>query len=113
MRGDKNQPNDSQKSDGLWDGSMRITISMEADWGKGDHQQHRIHRTWLQKADITLTEVNPGTDGNMGLIIRGSNYLENVDGAGRLLCRIWRRLFRWAGCTMAGPELAKVDAQLQ
>ena len=82
MRGDKNQPNDSQKSDGLWDGSNENNnLYMEADWGNKAIINNTESTDLVAEADITLTEVNPGTDGNMGLIIRGSNYLENVDGA--------------------------------
>ena len=106
MRGDKNRPNDSEKSDGVWNGSNENNnLYMEADWGNKAIINNTESTDLVAEADITLTEVNPGTNGNMGLIVRGSNYLENVDGGRRLLCWAGRRLYPgWPDAQRLGPS---------
>ena len=113
MRGDKNQPNDSQKSDGLWDGSNENNnLYMEADWGNKAIINNTESTDLVAEADITLTEVNPGTDGNMGLIIRGSNYLENVDGADGYYAGFGEGYIQVGRMHNGWTELAKVDAPI-
>ena len=111
MRGDKNRPNDSEKSDGVWNGSNENNnLYMEADWGNKAIINNTESTDLVAEADITLTEVNPGTNGNMGLIVRGSNYLENVDGADGYYAGLGEGYIQVGRMHNGWTELAKVDA---
>ena len=83
---------------------------MEADWGNKAIINNTESTDLVAEADITLTEVNPGTNGNMGLIVRGSNYLENVDGADGYYAGLGEGYIQVGRMHNGWTELAKVDA---
>ena len=111
IKGDKDRPNDSNKSDGVWNGSNNNNnLYIEADWGNKAVIKNTESTDLVAEADITLTEVKPGTNGNMGLIIRGSEYKDNVDGANGYYAGIGEGYIQVGRMSNGWTELANAKA---
>lgn len=82
IAGDKSFPNDPVKSDGLWDGSNENdNLYVEADWGNKAVVAGTKSSDVVVEVDITLQDTQGEANGNMGVILRGSDFTASCDGA--------------------------------